>query len=49
MYRDSIEERHKEAKGTVIIGYATTTATGDEKRICFEEILMKNLNSLQFN
>lgn len=47
MYFDSIEEGDKEAKGTVIIDYSTTTATGDEKRICLEEILMASFKSLQ--
>lgn len=37
----------EEAKGTVIIDYSTTTAIGDEEKICLEEMLMKSFKSLQ--
>lgn len=44
-YLDSIEEGDEEAKGTVIIGYSTTTSIGDEETICLEEILMGSFTS----
>ena len=49
MYFDFIEEGDKEAKGTVIIDYSTTTAIGDEKSICLKEIPMESFKSLQIN